>query len=276
MTPQRKRTPLVKEFQEESIQKETITTKTNMFPIEGLPTDYKLYPEGTMIYGRPLTVKETKLLAGMNESNFSFIINEVLQNTITGIQVDELYVADKLYILFWLRANTYKNEGYSTEYICQHCGTKNRYMFTMDKLNIVSLSEKDFDVDNELSLLNRDDKLRICFPKVKDENKVSHMLRMNKNNAQQLDEEILSMATMVKTINGEEMSLKYVYEYLNNLTPEDFSFIKSYMDDIEIGVSPVIPVACSNQTCQEENLIEVRFHSEFFLPKYNHRPDTGH
>lgn len=275
MSQKRNRTPLVREFQEQaSIQKETVTTKTNMFPIEGLPTEYRLYPVGTTIYGRPLTVKETKLLAGMNEVNFSFIINEILQNAITGIDIDELYVVDKMYILFWLRANTYKNEGYSTEYICQHCGAKNKYMFTMDKLNVISLSEKEYDPDNELKLLNCDDTIKICFTKVKDENKVLQMMKMSKNNSQQLDEEILSMATMIKTINGEEMSLKYVYEYLNNLTAEDFSFIKSYIDDIEIGVSPVIPVSCSNQTCQEENLIEVRFHSEFFLPKYNHRPNS--
>lgn len=267
MAQTRKREPIVKEFvaQEEP---KTITTKANMFPIEGIPTDYRLYPEGTKIYGRPLNVKEVKLLAGMNETNYTFIINEILQNAISGIDIGELFVADKLYILFWLRANTYKNEGYSTEYICSHCGAKNSYLFTMDKLTVVTLNDKDFDPDKEVKLLTVDDTIKIGFPKVKDENKVNQMLKMNK----QLDEDTLSMATMIKTINEEEMSLKYIYEYLNNLSVEDYAFIKSYLEEFDIGISQIIPVTCSNQTCQEENLMEVRFQPEFFLPKYQHRP----
>jgi hypothetical protein len=272
MSVPRKRQPIVKEFVEPI--KETITTKSNMFPIEGIPTDYKLYPENTQIFGRPLTVKEVKLLAGMNETNFTFIINEILQNATSGIEIDELYVADKLYILFWLRANTYKNEGYSTEFVCSHCGAKNSYLFTMDKLKIISLSEKEFDPDQEIELLNVSDKIKINFPKVKDENQVTQMLKANKNSSIKLDEDILSMAVMIKTINGEEMSLRYVYEYLNNLSVEDFAFIKSHLEDLDIGVSSDIPVFCSNTSCQEENLIEVRFHSEFFLPKYQHRANS--
>jgi len=264
------RTPLVNEFKEPEVV-EQITKTNNMFPIEGLPTDYRLYPPNTTIYGRPLTVKEVRLLSGMNENNVTFIINEILQGATKGIDINELYVADKLYILFWLRANTYKNEGYSTEYICNSCGTKNNYLFTMDKLNVVSLDEKNFDPEYELQLLNSNDKIKIGFPKVKDENKVSQMLKQSKNGSIQLDEEILSMATMVKFINGEEMSLKYVYEYLCNLTVEDFAYIKTYLEKIEIGVSPIFSTNCVNQSCQEENLIQVRFQSEFFLPKYNDR-----
>lgn len=270
MAKRLERTPIVNEFREPEIV-EPITKSNNMFPIDGLPTDYKLYPPNTTIYGRPLTVKEVRLLSGMNENNGTFIINEILQGAIKGIDFNELYVADKLYILFWLRANTYKNEGYSTEYVCYSCGTKNNSLFTMDKLNVVSLVDKKFDPNHELQLLNCSDKIKIGFPKVKDENKVSQMLKQSKNSSIQLDEEILSMATMIKFINSEEMSLKYVYEYLCNLTVEDYAYIKTYLEQIEIGVSPIISTNCVNQSCQEENLIEVRFHHEFFLPKYNNR-----
>jgi len=266
MAQTRKREPIVKEFV--APEEKTITTKSNMFPIEGIPTDYRLYPVNTKIYGRPLTVKEVKLLAGMNDTNYAFIISEILQNAISGIDINELYVADKLYILFWLRANTYKNEGYSTEYVCSHCGAKNHYLFTMDKLTVVTLTDKEFDPNNEIKLLNVEDTITINFPKVKDENKVNQMIKMNKN----LDEDILSMASMIKTINGQEMSLKYVYEYLNQLSVEDFAFIKSYLEEFDIGISPVIPAKCSNEVCGEENLMEVRFQPEFFLPKYQHRP----
>jgi len=43
-----KRTPLVREFQEPKDEK-IITRDSNFLPVEGLPTDYKLYPEGMVI-----------------------------------------------------------------------------------------------------------------------------------------------------------------------------------------------------------------------------------
>ena len=268
-----KRQPLVREFQEPKEEK-IITRDSNFLPVEGIPTDYKLYPEGTTIYARPLTVKEVRFISTMNESNYSFVINEILKATVKGIEIDELYSADKLYILFWLRANSYKNEGYNSEYSCVHCGTKNSYLFTMDKLNVITLEGKDFDPNKPIKLLNSDDVVTISFPKIKDENKVLHMLKQSKNTTIALDEEILSLASMVTSINEQAMSLKYVYDYINNMNVEDYAFLKSYIEDNEIGVSSVVKTNCKNESCQEENLIEVRFQPEFFLPKYQHRTDS--
>lgn len=265
-----KKAPIVKEYVEPAMEIPKVSETSNFYPINGIPTDYRLYPEGTTIFGRPLKTREVKLLAGMDETNFNFIISEILQAATKGIDVQEMYVADKLYILFWLRANTYKNEGYSTEFNCSHCGNKNHYLFSMDKIRIEVLKE-DFDPTKQIKLLNSDNSVTISFPKVKDEHKVSQMLKANKTAAVPLDEDILSLASMIKSVNGEELTLRFTYEFINSLDAEDYAYLKSYVDDNEIGVSPVVSAICEKEECQEENLIEVRFHSEFFLPKYQHR-----
>ena len=81
----------------------------NFFPIDDLPSRYKLYPEGTKIFGRTLKVSEVKKLTTMNENNFNVILKDILTATLRGIDIEDICVADKVYIIFWLRANTFKN-----------------------------------------------------------------------------------------------------------------------------------------------------------------------
>jgi hypothetical protein len=73
----------------------------NYWAINGLPSNYLLYPKGTQILGRPLKVLEVKKLSSINEENADFIINDILKRTIKGINIDNLLVADKLFIILW-------------------------------------------------------------------------------------------------------------------------------------------------------------------------------
>ena len=92
------------------------------FPIVDLPSRYKLYPKGTKIFGRPLRVLEVKQLSQMGEDNSGTVINSVLKSATVGFNVNELLVSDKVYILFWLRANTYRDSGYRVDFECLKCG----------------------------------------------------------------------------------------------------------------------------------------------------------
>ncbi len=95
-------------------------SKSNYLPIEDLPSKYRLYPEGTKILARPLKVDEVKLLASMDENNYNFVMNDILKRTVKGIDVNDILVDDKHFIIFWLRANTYKNSGYELEFFCNY------------------------------------------------------------------------------------------------------------------------------------------------------------
>jgi hypothetical protein len=101
--------------------------KENVFFIEDLPSKYKLYPEGTKLYGRPLNVREVKKLSALNEHNFDIIIKEVLSTAITGYPISDILSGDKLYLIFWLRANTYKDARFVTPFICDECGKQSEY-----------------------------------------------------------------------------------------------------------------------------------------------------
>lgn len=239
----------------------------NFHLVEGLPTRYKLYPEGTKIFGRPLTVKEVKLLASIGEDNFDFIVNQILYSAIKGIDIQDLLVVDKIYLIFWLRANTYKNDGYSSTYTCPKCKRENSYLFGVADLVVKELSDS-FVPGEPLQLLTTDDTVVIQFTTVKDENLIANF---QKGKTEKFDEDVLAMASMIKSINGSDLSLRLKYEYVTNMNPEDYAYLYSYIQENEVGVAPVAKMECQHDDCREEISIEIRFHEEFFLPKYNFR-----
>ena len=117
----------------ESVAKQVMVQDTkkeeNYHEITDLPSKYRLYPKGTKIFARPLKVLEVKALASINEDNANYIINDTLSKTIQGITIDDLVVADKLYLVFWLRANTYRESGYVVDFYCRHCESESTYEF---------------------------------------------------------------------------------------------------------------------------------------------------
>ena len=73
----------------------------NWWPVENIVSKYKLYPEGTKIWARPLKVPEVKKLSSLSEDNADFVITEILKKTIRGINIDDLLLVDKLFLIFF-------------------------------------------------------------------------------------------------------------------------------------------------------------------------------
>ncbi len=237
----------------------------NYLPIESLPSNYKLYPPNTKILARPLTVLEVKLLASMDENNYNFIINDILKRTTKGIDVDDLLVADKHFIIFWLRANTYKNSGYEIDFYCEACSKNSKYNFDLDVLDVAYISD-DASEEKEKVLPTSQDKISLKFKRIKDENKVMGFIKQAKNAITKYDDEIIDIASSINKINGEEMSLLNKYEYIEKMHPVDFSYLISYLDTIMFGVKEQVNAICND--CKAVTPIGVTFRPEFFIPKY--------
>ena len=238
----------------------------NFFPIDDLPSRYKLYPEGTKIFGRSLKVSEVKKLTTMNENNFNAILKDILTATLRGIDIDDICVADKVYIIFWLRANTFRNSNFVAKYTCEHCETKNEYKFDLDSFDIEYLPE-DYD-KNEFDLLNSDKKLTLDILRIRDENKVKAFQENLKNSFGKIDDEVLAMASTIKFVDGSAVSLRQACEFIQSLEndPEDYAYLHSKILEMDFGVIPEIKHVCKK--CSQVNKIPVSFRPEFFLPRY--------
>lgn len=237
--------------------------RENFLPILGLPSKNKFYPE---LLARPLNVKEVKLLASMNSDNYDFIINDILKKTVKGVKIEQIVRGDKYFIIFWLRANTYKNSGYELDFECksEKCNKLSTYNFELDSLDVEYIRD-DFDENREIELPLSKDKFSILCKRILDENKVNEFLKMTDKSITKYDEEILDIASNIKTIKGEMLSLMKKYEYVEAMHPEDFSYLISYIDSMSFGVKNKIDAVCNN--CKEVTPIGVSFRPEFFIPK---------
>lgn len=263
-----KRPTIKMEDPEESKKNNQETSKvepTNYLPINNLPSRYLLYPENTKILARPLNVKEVKLLATMDSENYNFVINDVLGKATKGIQVEEIETGDKHFIIFWLRANTYRNSGYELEFECSKCDKSCKFAFGLEDLDVEYIKDEHVNL-KEMEFPISKDKFIARTKKIKDENRLSEFVKRNQTSLTKYDEEILDLSLFLKTVNGEEMSLMAKYNYVENMHPEDFAFLISYVDSILFGVKQNVKAVCSD--CKEVTPVGVSFRPEFFIPKY--------
>ena len=241
---------------------------SNFFEIKGLPSKGYLYPKGTKILGRPFTVKEVKRLATLNENNYNTIIKDILNSCIRGIDVNTILVSDKIYIIFWLRANTYKDANFTTPYICEHCGRENEFVFDVGQFDFTYLRDQFTEDDLKLTLLNGD-VLELKYLSVSDEDRINQFKQQLRGGLSEYDDMDIAVASMLKAINGKPVSMKSGCEYLENIDPRSWAQLNSFIGDIDFGVTPEISAKCKYHKCGEVSQVKVTFRPEFFIPKYN-------
>ena len=240
----------------------------NYWDVTGLPTGCRLYPDGTAIKARPLKVLDIKKLTSLNEYNADAVINEILRNCIRGISIDELYLSDKLYLIFWLRANSYRDNNYVVDFECPKCAKESTYHFEINSINIDKLKD-DFS-ENTILRLSSGSEITLGYLKVKDEvgmtsfrEKYSSILA---NSGDEVDDELLAVSFMIKTIDGKHLDPLNKYHYILGLDPQDYSILTTYIENNIVGVKPYMNVTCDK--CGGESQIGISFRPDFFLPKH--------
>lgn len=239
-------------------------SNANYWKIDGLPSKGKFYPEGSEILGRPMKVLEVKKISSMGEENGDFVINDIVRRCVTGIDTNDLYVADKLYIIFWLRANTYRDSGYIIPFMCPKCEKKSEYHFEVDNLE-VKFIEDDFSPNKEITMLNGD-KVSFDYLKIKDEIFIDRFKELNSQMVGEIDDELLAMSQMIKSINGKQPTLLQKYNWIIGVEPGDYSYLKTYMEKKGMGMKPFVNIECKE--CGGTAPVGVSFREEFLIPEY--------
>jgi len=249
----------------QKMQKPVEPSEPNMMVVEGLPSRGIFYPNGTVIKARPLKVIEVKKLSTLNETNADHIINDIVRRATTGIAVDDLLVADKLYIVFWLRANTYNEAGYTIEFKCSRCEQDSSYEFSLNNLDVKYLPENAN--KNSLQVLLPDGtEIVWSLPRVRDERQKTKFHTSFETLLPEIDDEILAQAVNIDTINGKDVDLLEKYNWLINLKTTHYSILLTEMEKFECGIKPILNVTCKK--CGGTAPVAVTFRDEFFLPRY--------
>ena len=225
-----------------------------------LPSKYRCYPQGTKIFSRPLKVLEIKHLATMNEETADMVIDEVLRDSVQGIDVNDLVVADKIFIIMWQRAQTYRGDEFSIPFTCPVCGHEGRYTFDITRVEIDDVVD-DFSMDTEYDIGGR--KVQLDQPRVKDLAETKKYTMEHPD----ADVEILtSIAYRIWKIDGNEVSLDEAYHFTVDMNPADFVKLNGICAKTEMKVKPTVMVKC--EKCEKEVPARVSFRPDFFIPSY--------
>jgi hypothetical protein len=245
-----------------AVEKEDTTIYTE---IDNIPSKYKMYPTNVKLSGRGLTLLEVKKLSHLNEENSDSLINETLKRCIKGYPIDKLLSADKMYLIFWLRANTYREAGYSVSFTCPKCSEESSYDFTLNNLQVKELSDS-FSLD-KLNVITKSGKtFKFHFTTVEDEKQINKFKIAYADIIKEIDDDFITNAVMIDEINGEKLDILEKYNYVINLTPEEYSFLISRMEEYNFGIKSFLNATCNK--CGGVSPVGVTFQEDFFIPRY--------
>ena len=251
-------------------QTEVVQTKSDgiwiPIPHDELPSRGIGYSE--QLVGRPLGATEVKKLSGMNSKNAPALTDAILRSCVSGVPFEKIYLADKMYLLFWLRQNTYKRSDYQLTYECTECESSTTSKFALSDLSISQMPE---DVDFNINV--GDKVFTVKYRTVADQDEVDKFMKKNqKNDFITFDEDWIELASSIVAIDGQVWPLLRKYQYLIDpvkFTADDYSELNTGIDAIAFGVSPTVKVKCSKCGGYSESLIP--FRPDYFLPKSNPR-----
>lgn len=227
----------------------------NYWEIKDLPSQNRFYGK---IYGRPMKVLDLKKLANMDENNVTNTIETVLKRCTKGINVNDILTADKLYIIFWLRYNTFKDKGYEVGFKCSKCGKDTSYHFDLNKLDVTNVDEEKI---KKMVVETSSGTFKLKYQTVGIEKEIEKfMATYSLDPLFDLDEDVVNLSACID--NGK--SLLDNYRMLVDMNPIDYKKLEDTLDSISIGVVPLINVAC--KLCKEETLLGISFRSEFLFP----------
>ncbi len=228
--------------------------------LDSLPSKGIAYPKGTKILSRPLKVIELKHLATMTEKTADAVINDVLKGSVLGIDYGDLVVADKVFLIMWQRAQTYKDDRFGVTYVCPECGSKDKYVFDVSEIEMDDV-DPDYSPEKEYDLGSA--KVRIDQPRVKDVARVTAYMKDHPD----ADPEILgSIAYRILSVGGKEVSIDEAYDFCVNLPGADFVKLNGICRKTEMSINPIVRIACGK--CGRKVPVGVSFRSDFFLPEY--------
>ena len=230
--------------------------------IDKLPSKYQRYPEGTKLYGKPLDIKQLKKLSTMTPLNATSVIDDILRGTIKGIDFDSILVSDKLYLILWLRANTYPESGYSVPFFCSQCNTMQTYDFKVENIDINFIRE-DMPFEDPVELPGGDF-ITFKYPTIKDERRIEKFKESVKKSFEKYDSDTLSLCATVNEINGKSLSLMETYNFISNT--KIYSQIKGYINEFDFGISDTLNVTCNS--CGGTAQMGLTFREDFFIPIY--------
>ncbi len=228
-------------------------TQHNFFSIE-LPSRCKPYKDvdPSAIRVRAFTGGDEAMLAETTEKNAATKLTDVLGRCLEGVDIKEITLGDKLFLMVWHAINSY-SDGFTATITCQHCLQQIKVSYNLADAEIVYLSDKFKEpIDVKLS----DGTVAKCkLVRVKDEIQLERMAQTVEN---------IYLQSIAMTIVNPEKDLMEKIKWLEDLPSKDVAKIRAVQDSFYHGPDFKMKYTCDK--CAGEGKFTAPFRFEHLIP----------
>jgi T4 bacteriophage base plate protein len=213
-----------------------------------LPSKGKFYHDFNGAKVIPLLFEdEQRILASKNRQ--VNLVNEILSKCVKGVNLPDLLLMDKFYLLLKVREISY-GANYNTEVACQHCGNSTKVDLDLSKHLTVESVPDDLQDPREFMLPNLKVKAAVKFPRVRDEIYFTDIETVLKN-----------LYRFVVSIDGTDDPV-FVSKALARMSIKDKKVIAKEINRAEYGVDKRFQFVCPH--CSANDILEVQLDANFF------------
>ena len=243
--------------------------------IQGLPSKNYFY-ENTL-KGQPLITSDMLLIQTINDYNIDDRFAEIFKRRIRGVRPDEILYAEEIYIAFWLREASLRNEPWPHDaWQCQKCDLKipsDQAFFNYKSIKFNSNIDKihKYYADKGYVEFTLPDSKKTCKMYLKRRGHVKQAKNAINDNfykheliPETYEEEAMELLSNIDM--GYDSLIETYYEF-QELSAVDFNeFIKN-VNNYSFNVDTKIQLTCPS--CQEVTpMMEYPFRVEIYFPSY--------
>ena len=242
--------------QSENLTQKAIDSILENLPVEleidvNLPSKCKFYTlpnPAANVSVRPMTFEDEKAIATIKKSNNIDPINHLLTRCVNNLNVNELLMMDKLYLLYKIREVSYGPE-YKINITCPKCNSESEVKIDISKLLLNEVPD-DLTDPREVTLPAIKKNAVVRFPRLKDEKYINFL--ENKN---------VQFWRFIENIDGHK-DKKVISKVLEKLPITDMHIIISELTKPEYGLDSKINFICGD--CEAETVVDIPIGENFF------------
>lgn len=213
-----------------------------------LPSKGHFYSSKGKISIEPLTfAEEQKILSSSKDG--SDLINTLIKKCVNGVDVNDLLLFDRYYLLMKLREASYGPE-YKFSITCPHCDTETHSEINLSDGLFIEEVPDDLEDPRTVKLPRLGVEAVVRFPRVRDEGLIADNESAHKNTYK-----------FVKSLDGNEDPV-FISKALKRMSIVDMKTLIKEINRGEYGVDPRFVLECP--TCKTSTTMAIPLDIDFF------------
>lgn len=212
-----------------------------------LPSEGKFYRNFSQVTIKPMTFEDEKSVIASSKKGID-PINVLLENCVKGINISDLLLFDKMYILMKLREISY-GENYNFSITCPKCGEESDVKMSFAHL-LVNKVPVEVEDPREITLPVSKKKITVRFPRVRDE--------IYLKNAEMASNSLFRFVNKVETYDD----VVLINNFIKKLPLKDIKVLMKEINRPDLGLDPRFLFDCT--ACEKLSEMEVPITPDFF------------